>query len=42
MAVAFAHIPYPLGIGLPCGRLSRLARPPMGLTVFRQEAVQTP
>jgi hypothetical protein len=41
-AFASSHIPYPLGIGLPCGRLSRLARPPMGLTVFRQSDMQTP
>jgi hypothetical protein len=31
MAFACSHIPYPLGIGLPCGGLSRRDRPPWGL-----------
>ena len=31
MAFACSHIPYPLGIGLPCGRLSRLPDHPWGL-----------
>ena len=41
-AFASSHILYPLGIGLPCGRLSRLDRQPMGFTVFRQQEMQTP
>jgi hypothetical protein len=41
-AFASSHILYPLGIGLPCGRLSRCDRPPMGLTVFHQLEPQTP
>jgi hypothetical protein len=41
-AFASSHILYPLGIGLPCGRLSRFNRPPMGFTVFRQPEMQTP
>jgi hypothetical protein len=41
-AFASSHILYPLGIGLPCGRLSRFDRQPMGLTVFRPQEMQTP
>jgi hypothetical protein len=41
-AFASSHILYPLGIGPPCGRLSRLDRPPMGVTVFHQLERQTP
>ena len=41
-AFASAHLLYPLGIGLPYGRLSRFDRPPMGFTVFRQQKMQTP
>ena len=41
-AFASSHILYPLGIGLPCGRLSRCDRPPMGFPVFRQQEMQTP
>jgi hypothetical protein len=42
MAFACSHLPYPLGIGLPYGRLRRLHRPPMGLTVFHPRESQTP
>jgi hypothetical protein len=42
MAFACSHIPYPLGIGLPYGRLSRRDRQPMGLTVFHQLKPQPP
>jgi hypothetical protein len=41
-AFACSHSPDPLGLGPPCGRWSRLDRPPMGLTVFHQLERPTP
>jgi hypothetical protein len=41
-ACAGSHLLSPLGLGLPGGRVRRLARPPMGLTVFHQQESRTP